>query len=279
MAAKSEKVSPTAYATGYFWYRHGLSHPGLITPEGQRLDRGFQLMIRLTRALSGVSLEALMLTRHRGIDAVLSQAIDSGKVGQVIEIAAGLSPRGWDFMRRYEGRLAYFETDLAAMAATKQNLLEESGLLRPGHSVVELDALADSGPKSLDSIAASLSPKLGTAIITEGLMNYLAPEQARAVWARIAKALRRFPAGLYLTDAYLQSENRSLGMAAFGAVLQAFVRGRMHIHFTTEEQAASTMRVAGFASTRLHKAADLEATRQYAGIAGADGVRVLESWV
>ena len=95
MGAGSERISPTAYATGYMWYRQGLSHAAFVTPQGKRLDRAFGLLTRLTRRLSGVSLDAMMLARHKGIDAVLTRAIDEGRVSQVIEIAAGLSARGW----------------------------------------------------------------------------------------------------------------------------------------------------------------------------------------
>ncbi len=59
------------------------------------------------------------------------------------------------------------------MVALKQRLLADGGLLTPGHSVVALDALADSGPQSLAALAKTLDPKVGTAIVTEGLMNAL----------------------------------------------------------------------------------------------------------
>lgn len=277
MSAKSEQVSPTAYATGYFWYRHGLSHPALATPQGRRLDRGFGLLIAAAKALSGISLEALMLARHRGIDALLSEAIEDGRVGQVIEIAAGLSPRGWAFSKRYGKQLTYLETDLPQMAATKRRLLDGAGLLGNQHQVLDLDALKPQGPDSLAAIAATLNPDKGTAIITEGLMNYLSPTQARFVWNNIATTLKQFPHGLYLADAYLMNEQRSAGMAAFGAALQVFVRGRMHVHYRSEPEAIATLRAAGFADVALHKAAGLPVNRDIASMRGADRVRILEA--
>lgn len=277
MSARSEQVSPTAYATGYFWYRHGLSHPALATPQGKRLDRGFGLLIGAARALSGISLEALMLARHRGIDALLAQAIDEGRVGQVIEIAAGLSPRGWAFSKRYGKKLTYLETDLPQMAATKRRLLDGAGLLSKQHRVLDLNALRTEGPDSLAAIAAQLNPEKGTAIITEGLMNYLSPTQARFVWNSIAGTLGRFPQGLYLADAYLMAEQRSAGMAAFGTALQLFVRGRMHVHYRTEPEAISTLKAAGFRDVALHRAAGLPANADVAHIRGADRVRILEA--
>jgi len=84
-------------------------------------------------------------------------------------------------------------------------------------------------------------------------MNYLSPELARGVWKRIAAALGRFPHGLYLADAYLSTEQRSKAMLAFGAMLSAFVRGRMHVHFARRKDAAQLMKKAGFKSSTLHE--------------------------
>src|SRR3546814_15789879 len=104
-----------------------MTHPAFATPQSKKLDRAFSVLTGVTHRLSGFSLDALMLARHKGIDAQLAKAIDSGKVGQVIEIAAGLSPRGWSFMQRYGERLRYIETDLPAMAACKRDILTQTG--------------------------------------------------------------------------------------------------------------------------------------------------------
>ncbi|HUP92340.1 MAG TPA: class I SAM-dependent methyltransferase [Solimonas sp.] len=273
----SENVSPTAYATGYFWVRHGLSHPALATPQGKKLDRGFRLLIATTQKVSGVSLEAMMLARHRGIDARLTQAIEEGRVGQVIELAAGLTGRGLRFVQSHGARLRYIETDLPAMAATKRRLLAAAGLETPNHRVVELDVLKDDGAESLAAVAGTLDPGVGTAIITEGLMNYLAPEDAQAVWRRIAGTLRRFPRGTYLADVYPRRQTHGMAMTAFGAVLSAFVRGRMHSHFQTPEEAVAAMRTAGFDNARVIETRDIPETRELASTPGAERVRVLEA--
>ncbi|MGH8456173.1 MAG: class I SAM-dependent methyltransferase, partial [Stenotrophobium sp.] len=214
----------------------------------------------------------------RGIDARLTKAIDAGQVSQVIEIAAGLSGRGLRMMQRYGDRLTYIETDLPAMVATKRRLLEDAGLLADGHRVVVLDALASSGAKSLAGIAKTLDPKRGTAIITEGLMNYLDPAAAHGVWRRIAKTLSRFPQGLYLADAYLQSDQRGASSRLFGKVIGSFVKGRLHVHFETREQGLKLLRSFGFKSAVLHKTRELPETREIARTPGAERVHVLEAW-
>lgn len=274
----STKISPTAYATGYFWYRHGLSTKALITPQGKKLDRAFRLLIAVTKLLSGVSLDAMMLARHRGIDGQLAKAIEDGRIQQVVEIAAGLSPRGWRFMQTYGDKLTYIETDLPHMAAIKRSLLEKGGLLSKRHRVMDLDALTDVGPQSLAAIVSKLDRKKGTAIITEGLMNYLPPQAARDVWQRIGKNLGLFEEGLYLADVYLMNENRHPAMAAFGAVLQVFVRGRMHVHFDSDAHGIAEMHRAGFNEVQIFPANELTVNRDIRNTRGAERVRVLEAW-
>lgn len=271
----SEKVSPTAYATGYLWYRLGMSHPALATPQGKRLDRPFRVLMK---TLGGNTFENLMIARHQGIDGLLTRAIEAGKVSQVIEIAAGLSGRGIRMTQRFP-QLTYVETDLPHMAALKRRLLGEAGLLSDRHRVTEINALQDSGPHSLAGVAGGLDPQRGTAIITEGLMNYLNPEAAQGVWRRIATTLRGFPQGMYLSDVYFTSQNRSVGAAIFGAVLSAFVRGRMFIHFESPQHGEELMRSAGFRSASIHETRNLPETREIAKERGGERVRILEATI
>ena len=272
----SEKISPTAYATGQVWYRNGMSHEALATPQGKRLDRGFRLMIGSIRAFTGVRLDTMLLARHKGIDGELSRAIESGRVGQVIELAAGLSPRGTTFCQRYP-QLTYIETDLPTMTALKKKLLDDAGLTGPRHRVQEVDALARSGAKSLAALAQTLDPKIGTAVITEGLLSYLDPQAAGVVWRNIAQALQRFPQGLYLADAYLGADRSSPAFLVFGAIISAFVRGRMHRHFDSPEHAQARLTRAGFAEARLLRTQEIPETRALAAIPGPDRVRVLRA--
>jgi O-methyltransferase involved in polyketide biosynthesis len=277
LTVKSERISPTAYVTGYFWYSHGMSHEALATRQGRLLHYLFRPLIVGTHAVGGLSMDALMLARHRGIDSVLARAIEEGRVRQVIEVAAGLSPRGWDFMRRYGDRLTYIETDLPQMAALKRGLLTGAGLLASRHRVVELNALEDSGPQSIFGIAETLDPKLGTAIVAEGLLNYFDAATAAGVWRRFAEALRRFSNGVYLSDLYLQSDHDGMAGGIFKKFLSSFVRGRIHVHFESRQQAIDVMSGAGFSAARIHETSELPATRDIAHIRGADRVQVLEA--
>jgi O-methyltransferase involved in polyketide biosynthesis len=248
--SSSDSISPTAHYTGYVWARNGLSHPDLTTTEGRLLFDSLHPLMLFSGALGGPSLEAYLLARHQAIDALLERAIEQHGITQVVEVAAGLSPRGWRFAKRYGDRIAYYEADLPAMAARKRRALERMGSLSDRHQVRDLDALRDTGPDSLAALAAELDPGTGLAIITEGLLGYLAPGDVAALWRRFAEVLSRFPAGRYISDLHLGSA-QTVQVRAFRVVLAAFVRGRVYLHFTDAEQATAALREAGFGSAAV----------------------------
>ena len=272
----SETISPTAHYTGYVWFAHGQSHEAFAT-------RGGRLMYRALRGPNVVlhraglpTLEGMLLARHRLIDLRLQQAIDAGEISQVIEVAAGLSPRGWRFRNRYGDRITYVEADLPGMLARKRKVLAELGGETASHRTVEIDALADAGPASIAAICGGLDPARGTAIITEGLVNYFDTPTMLAMWKRFAAALRAFPRSLYLSDLILKHGNRAPYIVGFQWLLSAFVRGKVHMHFGSQEEAEDALAAAGFVGMLLDprdfafELPDLER-------AGAGRVRIVEA--
>src|SRR4051794_18949676 len=160
-----EAISPTAHYTGAVWARNGLSDPAFETLEGRVLHDGLWPLMTTVRLVGGPTLEDFLLARHQIIDGLLEDAVVDGRVGQVVEIAAGMSPRGWRFSREHPD-LVYVEGDLPAMAARKRRAVERAG---GTHRVVELDAF---DPASLEDLAATLDASQGVAVVTEGLLNY-----------------------------------------------------------------------------------------------------------
>ncbi len=256
--SSNEAISPTAHYTGYVWARNGLSHPELSTVEGRVLFESLRPLMTTTGVVRGISLESYLLARHRAIDKSLERAIDDGAVSQVIEVACGLSPRGWRFSRRYGDRLLYIETDLPDMAARKRRALERMDSLGEHHRVEDLDALRDGGPASLDALAGELDPSQGVAIITEGLLGYLESEDVEALWQRFASTLQGFPSGRYISDLHLGDVQTHL-VRAFRVLLSAFVRGRVHLHFGSAAEAEQSLRDAGFDSGHVRPASALVA--------------------
>jgi O-methyltransferase involved in polyketide biosynthesis len=274
----SGAVSPTAHYTGETWVRNGLSHPQLRTWQGQVFHGALALPLAASKSLGGPTLEGLLLARHRIIDSLLDDLIEAG-VGQVIEVACGMSPRGWRFSERYGDRLTYIEADLPAMARRKREALERMGSLGDHHRVVELDVLRDGGPGSLEALAADLDPAKGLAIVTEGLLPYFDNETVEALWARLATVLGRFERGVYLADLRLADDNRALLERAFSVVLGAFVRGRVHAYRGDEAAAEATLRRAGFESVRLHRCDEHPAAAEAGADPAAAAINIVEAEV
>lgn len=153
--------------------------------------------------------------------------------------------------------------------------MQDAGLLTPGHRVAELDVRQTAGPRSLHAVAATLDPRIGTAIITEGLINYLAPDQVSHLWRNITTTLNGFPRGLYLTDLHFRSVRRSPVVKLFGNSLSRVVGSRMHVHFDNADHALSTMLRHGFSEARVEGATQLAANHDIADTPSARHVHVL----
>jgi O-methyltransferase involved in polyketide biosynthesis len=254
--SESSPISPTAHYTGYVWYRNGLSHPALTTTEGRLLFEALHPLMATSAALGRPSLESYLLARHRAIDRLLERAIEREQITQVLEVAAGLSPRGLRFADRYGDRIAYIEADLPAMAARKRRALEAAGSLGERHEVRELDALRAGGPGSLAELAAELHPAAGLAVITEGLLGYLPLPDVRAIFRRVAATLSSFVRGRYISDLHIGGA-QTIEVRAFRVLLSAFVRGRVHLHFSDTQRACSELLQDGFATVTIARATDV----------------------
>ena len=248
----SEAISPTAHYTGYVWARNGLSHPELQTREGRVAFESLRPWMTLSAALGGPTLESYLLARHRAIDTLLRRAIENDDISQVIEVACGLSARGWRFTNRHP-ELVYIEADLAGMAVRKRRALERMGALSERHRVVELDALREDGPTSLPAVASELEPAQGLAIITEGLLGYLPREAVNAIWERFARVLSGFATGRYISDIHI-GELQTPQVRVFRVLLSTFVRGRVHLHFGEPDEVEAALRTAGFTEAEVRPA-------------------------
>jgi O-methyltransferase involved in polyketide biosynthesis len=260
-------IGPTAHYTGYVWARHGLSHPELETTEGRALYLAAEATLLPMRLLGGPTIESFLLARHLVIDALLEEAIADGRVGQVLEIACGMSPRGWRFTERHP-ELVYVEADLPGMAARKRAALHRIG--RPeSHRVAEIDAFADSGPLSVGGVVDELDPAIGVAVITEGLLNYLPRAAVLDLWSRISAV-----AELYLSDLFVAEDSPPVIGRAFEAALSVFVRTPVSMHFSDADEAQAGLLSEGFSSATVSRASDHPAAPSRPG---ADLVRIVQA--
>jgi O-methyltransferase involved in polyketide biosynthesis len=272
VSSGSNAIGPTAQYTGHVWARNGLSHPALDTNEGHLLYGLWQPPMLAARLIGAPTIESALLARHLAIDSILERAIAKKEVAQVVEVACGMSPRGWRFTERHPG-LVYVETDLPAMAERKRAALERIG--RPDtHRVMELDALKPDGPQSLAAVAETLDTGAGLAIITEGLLSYLPRDAVLDLWGRFATTLAAFAGGLYIADLHVDADAPQLAARAVEALLSVFVRGRVAVHFETAGEAEQALRDAGFGEAHVRRASEYpQAGEHQAG----DLVRIVEA--
>lgn len=268
----SESISPTAHYTGYVWARNGLGEPSLATHAGRAMYAAGQTVLGPAGRLGAPTLEHFLLARHRIIDRLLDDAIVAGRVTTVVEIAAGMSPRGLRVTREHP-TTSYVEADLPAMARRKRTALRgidhDASRLR----VEPVDAFSP----ELEELLAGLPADGGVAVVTEGLLNYFPTHHVRQLWTRLASALQGRPPGLYLSDLHVVSE-AGLVDRAFAQALGWAVRGRVHLHFDDPRAAQQALLAAGFARARLHAPAD-HADLPGMRAAGAGRVRVVEAEV
>ena len=96
------------------------------------------------------------------------------------------------------------------------------------------------------------------------------------MWRRFAATLRVFPRNLYLSDIILKSDAEDTFARAFSWILTAFVRGKVHPHFTSVAEAEAALQSAGLLGVLLdprdfsYELPDIER-------AGAGRVRIIES--
>lgn len=272
----SGAVSPTAHYTGETWVRNGLSHPQLATWQGRVLHRGLVLPLAASKTLGGPTLDGLLLARHRIIDSILGDLIRGG-ISQVVEVACGMSPRGWRLTEQFGERLTYVEADLPGMAKRKRDALARMESLTDRHRVVGLDVLQEGGPDSLEALLETLDPAEGLVIVTEGLLSYLDDETVDALWARLATALGRFDKGVYLSDLRFARQDRGLPERTFDIILGAFVRAKVHAYRGDEAAAEAALRSAGFEEAKLHRGDEHPAAADARSDPGAGVVCVVEA--
>lgn len=271
--AHPEQISPTAHYTGYVWFANGYSNEAFATREGRLMWNALRIPNLIATRAHLPSLDGMLLARHRLIDLRLAQAIDAGEISQVVEVACGLSPRGWRFHHRYGDRITYIEADLPGMLANKQRILGRLGGETSTHYTRPIDALSETG---IAELLATLDPGRGTAIITEGLVNYFDRATVTAMWSRFAAALSQFPKGIYYSDIIVEEANHGAMVAAFTLLLNTFVRGRTHIHFPDAIAVEAALDRAGFDGIVLDprdftdELPDLE-------LAGAGRVKIIEA--
>lgn len=256
MSSKSERISPTAYYTGHVWVRAGLAPKEFANAHGRVLHGLMRGPVQLSSMLTdGLNLDGMLLQRHAILDHQTMRSIEQDGYGQVIELAAGLSPRGLTMRRRFP-HARYIEVDLPEMSGRKRVLLERVRGMDDEHKIVSADLFSSAsfdsdGPieEILDTYGIGNVPTL---FITEGLLNYFPREEVERLWARIAKAGRTVSRVRYISDLHLGSDIDSEPLAQlFIKALGRFAGSSISTDFENSHAALKALLSAGFSTAEI----------------------------
>ncbi|MCH7388819.1 class I SAM-dependent methyltransferase [Acinetobacter modestus] len=239
--SKHRHISFTAHYTGYIWYQMGISHPALATTKGKTLAALVHPIESWAEKYVGGSMRTTLKQRHTMLDTHLEQLIQQYPNLQVLEIACGLSPRGWWF-RQHHPNICYRELDLPDMAATKQAALQQ---IEPHvDDVLSVDLFTE----AFANVFKVFDPKRPLVIISEGLINYFEKPLLQQLIQAIAIYGRDFKELHYLTDLYPEPTQNKLATIIWNSsrLLKLMSRSAFSFHFKTPAEVENFFHEAGF---------------------------------
>ncbi|WP_010115272.1 class I SAM-dependent methyltransferase [Acinetobacter sp. P8-3-8] len=244
--SKHRHISFTAHYTGYIWYQMGISHPLLATSKGKTLAMIAHPIESWGEKYVGGSMRTTLKERHTMLDERLKQLIEQSPDLQVLEIAAGLSPRGWWFRQHYP-TIDYRELDLPDMAKTKQTALKQIDAQSP--DVLSVDLFTADFQKAFEVF----DPNRPLVVISEGLINYFNKDLLQQLIQSIAHYGKDFKTLHYLTDLYPEPVKNKLAKVIWNSskLLKVMSRSAFSFHFVTPEEVRTFMQNAGFGNVKV----------------------------
>jgi O-methyltransferase involved in polyketide biosynthesis len=249
MSLDKNNIPPSALYTAATWQWARFPGAELVTPPNARpVFRVMNAYSSLYRLLNPHwhSLKHTLLHRHAGIEHLLREA----KCPQVIEIAAGFSPRGTALSA--DPSLRYFEVDLPPVIAAKRAMLQST---LAGQRILRREnfVLLEGDVAAMDWTRFAARPSF---IITEGLMMYFDRAMQMPIWRAIAGFLRG-NRGEYVFD-YLPLPDEPRRSIA-GRLLSR-MRGAQRRAFACDgrnrHEIADDLRAAGFSDIVVHSSVD-----------------------
>ncbi|MCH7384700.1 class I SAM-dependent methyltransferase [Acinetobacter dispersus] len=264
--SKHRHISFTAHYTGYIWYQMGISHPALATAKGKTLAALVHPIESWAEKYVGGSMRTTLKQRHSILDNHLKELIEQHPNLQVLEIACGLSPRGWWFRQHYPN-ITYRELDLPDMAATKQAALQqiESNV----DEVLSVDLFTDAFAAAFEVF----DQQRPLVIISEGLINYFEKPMLQQLIQAIANYGQNFKELHYLTDIYPEPTQNKLATIIWNSsrLLKWMSRSAFSFHFKNPAEVENFFQEAGFNQVEVlqpkqfFEQATLENTQQHLG--------------
>ncbi len=172
----------------------------------------------------------------------VSRLVEEKAAAQVLELAAGLSPRGVDLASR---GIVYVEADLAESTALKREVL--TAMLGSIPKNLHLCAASALHREQLLACCAPFREGKPVAVTTEGLLRYLTFEEKARVAANVLEILRRYGGWWITPDIHLRSFAQRQTPAHRQAELQTLGRSLDANYFDDLSHARQFFERCGFA--------------------------------
>ncbi len=180
MSRDKDKIPQSAKYTSATWLWGGLPYAEVTAPkDAMGIFKKVNIYMRLYRLINyrKHSLHHTLLHRHTMINHLFNQ----GKFSQVVEVAAGFSPRGCALSQDQE--IDYYEVDLPDVVRLKRNQL---ACHAKGSEVLARSNFHQIAKSILDIDFAKDFPHKKSFFITEGLMMYFSRSEQLDIWKNIA---------------------------------------------------------------------------------------------
>lgn len=249
--SKHRHISFTAHYTGYIWYQMGISHQVFATKKGKSLAALVHPLESWAEKYVGGSMRSTLKQRHTLLDDQLKTLIEQHPQLQVLEIASGLSPRGWWFRQHYP-EITYRELDLPDMAQTKQAALQQIEANAP--EMLSVDLFTAEFKQAFDLF----DPSLPLAVISEGLINYFDKPLLAQLIQSIAEYGQPFKELHYFTDLYPEPVKNKLANIIWSSskLLKWMSRSAFSFHFTTPADVETFFMENGFDQVKVTQPKD-----------------------
>ena len=243
-------ISFTAHYTGYIWYLLGISHPDLASSKGKRLATVLNPFESIAEKFVGGSMRSTLKQRHQLINKQLDALIEQHSDIQIVEIAAGLSPRGWRYRKKNKD-ITYIEMDLPDMAAAKRLALKN---IDPDAEIIGVDLF----DKAFAEHIQSLDHSKPLVIISEGLVNYFTKEMLQQLWQSFSEVLKPFQHGYYITDIYPDPVKHKLAKVIWQSskLLKVLSKSAFSFHFISPLEVKSFLLNVGFKTVSVYQPKD-----------------------
>ncbi len=245
---KDSNLSVTAMYTSHTWVHGGVPDADLLaTKQAKQVFDVTNLFLRIVGLLNPApNLPASLLQRHAMFDHVVRE---SG-ARQVLEIAAGLSPRGVTFS--HDATIAYTEVDLPEMVTQKRELLGRT--LRGQAVLSRSNYRIEAADLRETSLTQFVQPEVPVCIVAEGLFMYLDAGHQRTLWRSVFEALGRATGGEFVFDLTPAVEKQKDGFAGriLSRLMKVFTKGQgFEADQRGRNEIASELREIGFASVEF----------------------------